>query len=209
MNYAKGEDRFKFLRALKNLKSPSTVPLLLKTIEQGSFKEGVLAFKALKSFGPSLWNSDVFRIARKSFLQLDRKYDSSSRTLAIDILLESQPSDNLLEDFLQYLKINDSSVEVKQYVMQRLQMLAEEDQDFYLRLSHLIKSDPSLNNYNVLAPFGLSTALKRNFMTGSTNGSLLTVQEIFGGIVKRGIVNVMMDKKSQTKEMFSVSKIIY
>ncbi|EFA08014.1 microsomal triacylglycerol transfer protein [Tribolium castaneum] len=205
LNYAKGEDRFKFLRALKNLKSVTTVPLLVKIIEEGTFKEGVLAFKAIKALGPSRWTPDIFRIARKTFLQLDRKYDTSARTLAADILLEAQPGDSLLKDFLHYLKTNDSSVEVKQYVMQRLQMLADEDRNFNQRLSHLIRSDPKLNNYEVLAPYGLSTALKRTFLRSpSSNGSLLTIQEIFGGIVKRGIVNVMMDKDSQSREMFSL-----
>ncbi|XP_044272344.1 microsomal triglyceride transfer protein large subunit [Tribolium madens] len=205
LNYAKGEDRFKFLRALKNLKSVTTIPLLVKIIEEGTFREGVLAFKAIKSLGPSLWTADIYRVARKTFLQLDRKYDTSARTIAADILLEAQPSDSLLKDFLYYLKINDSSVEVKQYVMQRLQMLSDEDQNFNQRFTQFIKSDASLNNYEALAPYGLSTALKRTFLKSpSSNGSLLTLQEIFGGIVKRGIVNVMMDKDSQSREMFSL-----
>jgi microsomal triglyceride transfer protein large subunit len=81
-------------------------------------------------------------------------------------------------------------------------------QTFSDKLSGMIRNDPSLNNYAVLAPKGLSTALKRNFLKSpSTNGSLLTIQEIFGGIVKRGIVNVMMDRSGLTKEMFSVSSI--
>jgi microsomal triglyceride transfer protein large subunit len=205
LNYAKGEDRYMFLRALKNLKSATTIPVLLKTIANGSSKEGVLAFKALKAMGVSLWDSTVLKAAKRTFLQHDRKHDSSSRTLAVDMLLESQPSDEVIWDLLHYLKLNDSSFEVKQYVMQRLQMLADEDQTFSDKLSGMIRHDPSLNNYAVLAPKGLSTALKRNFLKSpSTNGSLLTIQEIFGGIVKRGIVNVMMDRSGLTKEMFSL-----
>jgi microsomal triglyceride transfer protein large subunit len=127
LNYAKGEDRYMFLRALKNLKSATTIPVLLKTIANGSPKEGVLAFKALKAMGVSLWDSTVLKAAKRTFLQHDRKHDSSSRTLAVDMLLESQPSDEVIWDLLHYLKLNDSSFEVKQYVMQRLQMLADED----------------------------------------------------------------------------------
>ncbi|KAJ3658869.1 hypothetical protein Zmor_010585 [Zophobas morio] len=205
LNYAKGESRYAFLRALKNLKSPTTVPLLLQTIKDGSFKEGVLAFKALRSMDPSLWDAEVLKTARRTFLQLDKKYDSSSRTQAIDILLESQPSNNVLQDMLHYLKVNDSSVEVKQYVMQRLQMLADEDPSFSSRLADLIKSDPTINNYEILSPKGLSTALKRSFLRNpSANGSLVTIQEIFAGIVKRGIVNVVLNKNGATKEMFSL-----
>ncbi|RZC38190.1 microsomal triglyceride transfer protein large subunit [Asbolus verrucosus] len=205
LNYAKNENRHIFLRALKNLKSKTTIPLLLKIIKTGTPKEAVLAFKALKSMNPKLWDKEVLKSARLAFLQLDQKYDSSSRTLAIDMLLESKPSDDVLRDLVYYLKTNDSSFEVKQYVIQRLQMFAEEDENFNSRLLTLIKSDPRLNNYEVLSPKGLSTALKRNFLKSpSTNGSLLTIQEIFGGIVKRGVVNVMMDKNGKNKEMFSL-----
>ncbi|KAJ8943235.1 hypothetical protein NQ318_009926 [Aromia moschata] len=201
LEYAKDEERFVFFRALRNLHSPLTVPLLLKYIKDGTQKEGVLSWKAIRSFDSKLWNADVLKAAEKSFLQLDRKYDSSSRTLAADILIESQPSDGLLEDLLNFLLSNDPAFEIKQYVYQRIKMRADEDPSFKERVLRIVKKSKSLNNYS-----GLSPKRSVNCATSgpSTNGSLVSVQEIKNGIAKRGIVNVIMEKDDSVKEIFSL-----
>lgn len=206
LDYVEDAARSAFFRALKNLQSESSIPLLLKYIRTGTMKEGVLAFKALKSFDPKLWNGEVLKAAEKSLFQLDRKYDSSSRTLAADILIESNPNDELLERLLDFLVSNDPAFEIKQYVFQRIKMIAEEDPDFKDRVQGIIRRNDRINNYSGLSPRGLSTALKRHFVKGvSSNGSLVSVQEMKSGIVKRGAVNIVLDKDSSYKELFSVS----
>lgn len=64
----------------------------------------------------------------------------------------------------------------------------------------------NLNNYNVLAQRGLSTAFTRSFMIHpSANGSLSTIQEISAGIVKRGLVDVVFEKDRHIQSIFTVS----
>lgn len=69
----------------------------------------------------------------------------------------------------------------------------------------IISGNPKLLSYSTWGQKGLSVALVRPFLVGgSSNGSLLTVQEMNTGIVKRGRVNVVMDKDSVSQEMFSL-----
>ncbi|KAJ8979263.1 hypothetical protein NQ317_012733 [Molorchus minor] len=168
-------------------------------------KEGVLSWKAIKSFDPKWWDKTVLKSAEKSLFQLDRKYDSSSRTLAADILIESQPSDKLLENLLQLVISEEPAYEIKQYTLQRIKMLSDEDPLFKERVLGIIKKNKQLNNYSGLSPRGLSTALKREFLRSpSSNGSLVSIQEIKNGIAKRGTVNVVMQKDGVVREIFSL-----
>lgn len=203
---SKNENRYPYLRALKNLRSENTIPKLLDLIKKGTLKEGVLAWKAIRTMESDKWNKDVIKTAYKTFFQLDKKHDSSSRTLALDILIESNPSDQLLKEILYFLNSYDKAYEVKQYVLQTIKMMADSCKIFNERITNIIRNDKLLNNYSVLAQKGLSTALKRSFVEhSSSNGSLLTMQEMFGGIVKRGVVNVVMSKDGVSQDVFSVS----
>ncbi|KAK9695039.1 MTP large subunit, lipid-binding domain [Popillia japonica] len=198
-------ERYVFLRALRNLKVAEILPTLFKVIKTGSQKEGVLAWKTIRAMEPSDWNEDVLNLARKTFLQLDKQHDSSSRTLAVDVILANNPSDEDLKCLIYYLVSNDKAFEVKQYVLQLVTMLAEDNPGFRHRISSIIRADPLINNYHILGQKGLSLALKRTFLdNGSSNGTLLTIQEMFTGIVKRGVVNVMMDKNGGAQEIFSL-----
>ncbi|XP_045476215.1 microsomal triglyceride transfer protein large subunit [Harmonia axyridis] len=202
---AKDEESYPYLRALKNLQSPSTIPDLLKKIRQGSTKEGALAWKALISFDKKHWTPEVQKAARKTFLQLDRKHDSSSRSIASEILLESKPTDSTLKEIINHLASNDTAYEIKQYALQKIRMLSEDDPELKRRVLETIKADRKINNYSVLNPRGLSTAIKRYFVKNqSGNGSLISLQEINNAIVKRGVVNIVWEKDGRASELFSL-----
>lgn len=208
LNVAKGEERYAFLRALKNLRSKTTLEVLLEVAAKGTPKEGVYAWKAILAQEPSNLDGRVYKAALRTFYQLDKKQDSSSRTLAVDLLLKMEPSEGTLNHLLSFLKSSDPSFEVKQYVLQRIKMLAEEDGNFGGKVKKIIANDASLNNYHTLAQKGLSTALARSFQQGSSvNGTLLTIQEMKAGIVKRGTVDVVLSKDLISQEIFSVSPL--
>lgn len=206
LDYAKNEERYLYFRALRNLQSPKSIQNLLKYIQKGTQKEGVHAWKALRSFPSSTWNENVLKAANKALFQLDRIYDSSSRALAIDILLDTEPSDILLEDLMRFVASNDTAYEIRQYTFQRIKLKSDKEATFALRIQKIIKNNPRINNYSGLSPRGLSTALERRFLTSSSvNGSLISLQEIKSGIVKRGIVSIDLEKDKISKEIFSVS----
>lgn len=206
LDYAKNNERYVYFRGLKNLRSPKTIPTLLNYIKEGTQKEGVHAWKALRSFPSATWNEDVVKAASKALFQLDRTYDSSSRAIAIDILLDTKPSNTLLEDLMKFVASNDTAYEIRQYTFQKIKLKSDKDTEFGLRIKSIIRGDPNINNYSGLSPRGLSTALERRFLTSSSmNGSLISLQEIKSGIVKRGTVSIELEKDNINMEIFSVS----
>lgn len=197
LDYAKGEERYQFFRALNNLKSERTLPTLVNYIKYGSPKEGYLSWKAIRALDKSFWNKSVLKAAEKTFFQLDKKHDTSSRTISADIILLSNPSDEIIKKLLEYLYSKDPAFEIKQYVLQTLKMLADESPEFKEKLMKIIRSDNKLNNYSTLSPRGMSTALTRNFMkTPSCNAPR---------IEKRNRKGVMMDKDGFFQEIFTAS----
>jgi microsomal triglyceride transfer protein large subunit len=94
------ECKQKYLRALKNLGLKDTVPVLVQHAVFGSKKTSVTALKALRSLPPDTWDDEVKQAATRIYYQLGRRFDSSSRTLAADILLESRPSEGVVRDLL-------------------------------------------------------------------------------------------------------------
>ncbi|RZF39851.1 hypothetical protein LSTR_LSTR000499 [Laodelphax striatellus] len=193
-----------YLRALQNLNDETSVPALITYALGNSKKVSVRAMKTLRSMSSSYWNEDVLKAAEYIYFQVGRKYDSSARTLALDILLESKPSEKLLKLLIGSLASSDSAYEVKQYLMQRMNQIAYRDEKFLETVKDIISS-LNLNNYNILAQKGLSTAFTRFFMTGSAaNGSLSTVQEISNGIVKRGLVDIVLDQSGRHQSLFTL-----
>lgn len=203
------EERIVYLRAFQSLKSKTAIPILLKVIQTGTSREGVFAWRAIRSMELENWTDDVVKAAYKTFYQLGKKHDSSSRTIALDVILESKPNDDNLKEILYFLISNDSAFEIKQYTLQMLIMMSDKCEKFRAQLFRIIKSDRFLNNYSALAQRGLSIALNRPFLEHpSSNGSLLTIQEMHSGIVKRGVVNIIMSKNEYAQEIFSVSEIV-
>ncbi|XP_060522931.1 microsomal triacylglycerol transfer protein [Cylas formicarius] len=201
LDYAKEEDRHVYFAALKNLRSPSSVATLTRYIENGTSKEEYWAWKALRSFNKSSWNAEVLRLAEMAVFQVAKKRDSSSRTIAVDIILASAVSDEKLADLLSFVVSDDPDFEVKQYVFQSLKMLADKDD----RVALLTKNNQLLHNYHGLAPRGLSTALRRNVFKGSSSeGHIVSVQEIKDGIVKRGNVQVLLETEHFANELFDL-----
>lgn len=198
--------KMKYLRALKNLKLPETIPVLINHALNGKPKISVEAMKGIRSFEPVFWNGNVIDLAQRVYFQAGRKYDSSSRTLALDILLESNPSREILQDLLLSLVHHDSSYEVKQYLVQRVKQISEKNENFSRKVNS-IKSEFShlFNNYDVGAQRGLTTAFARNFVTSDyRNGSLSTVLEISKGLLKRGVVDVVIEDSKRSTSLFSV-----
>lgn len=188
------------------MQSPDTIQILLKHIKTGTSREGVLAWKAIRAFPKEYYDENIQKAAKKTLFQLDRRYDSSSRALSVDILLDSESRYPLLEELLNFVVSNDTAFEIRQYTFQKINMIASEDPQFHAKVQDIIKKNPKINNYSGLSPQGLSTALSRRFLTSSsTNGSLVSLQEIKSGIVKRGAVNIVLEKEGVTKELFSVS----
>lgn len=128
------------------------------------------------------------------------------RTLALNVILENEPSVNDLRNLLVYMSTNDTAYEVRKYLSQRLEQLRDNCAEFRKKLSQAWKIElERLNNYNVQALRGLSTAFNRDFLkSNGSNGSLVTIQEISSSLLKRGVVDVVMETESARQTLFSL-----
>jgi len=201
------ECKLKFLRALRNLRSPAAIPTLLVHALSDSKIITVAAWRALKALPREAVTDELKSAAHRVFYQIGGpRRDSSARTIALDIILENEPSKEVLYDFVKYLRSNDPAYEVRKYLSQRLKQIAERDARFaeYLR-SIYASGNVTLNNYHVQAQRGFSTAFARNFLRSpDSNGSLVTIQEVSSGLLKRGIVDVVLESNKQRQAMFSL-----
>lgn len=82
--------------------------------------------KTIKIFGPSLWNSQVLKYCNRIFFQLIKEQDSSTRTIALSILLEYNPDYDLLKHVVQWLMIPEEGYEVRQYTLELLKEMANQ-----------------------------------------------------------------------------------
>lgn len=143
-----------YIRALQNLRDASTVDVLLKYALEEETKVSVAAMQALKSF-PTLYFNEKHRQAFTSiFYQISKKYDSSARTLALDILLSMKPTPQQLGHLLDYLASNDRHFEIKTYVIQKLKMLADKCPRFKVLFESSLYQRPHVNNYHIIGQKG-------------------------------------------------------
>ncbi|XP_058815098.1 microsomal triacylglycerol transfer protein [Topomyia yanbarensis] len=202
---AKDKCKQQFIRGLHNLKSPKTLNALVKLALEGSAKVSVSAMKALRSFSVFLWNDDFRATFEDIFFQVSKKFDSSARALALDILLDIKPDFEELTHLVQLLKSNDKAYEVKQYLLQKLRMMADRCPDFAEMLRRIMQRDAKLNNYHVIGAKGLSTALTRTYSTvPSFNATLESLQEMSGGVLKRGVVDLALEVGEERFSMFTL-----
>ncbi|KAH8412580.1 hypothetical protein KR009_003259, partial [Drosophila setifemur] len=183
-----------YIRSLQNLQDPSTIEALL---EQAQSREepnlSVAALQALKAFPIATFNSSHRQQFEGIFYQRRRRFDSSARALALDIILSLRPSGEQLGHLLDYLASNDRQFEIKTYVLQNLRMLAEKCPRFRGVFEAELAKRRQVNNYNVLAQKGLTTVLTRQLSwVPAFNESLLSTQEVYQGILKRGSVEFLL-----------------
>lgn len=150
------------MRVLKNLGSEDMLHIILAHIDSKDKKTSVAAVKALKVLPESVFDEHVIDKLQRIYLQIGRRYDSSARTLALDALLEHQPSSSFLLEVLNYVATSSNAEsELKTYTLQRLIEASGNDLSTRSKLKQILSSKPSLNNYHVFAQNGLSTAFSR------------------------------------------------
>lgn len=183
-----------YIRALQNLQDPATIEALLEHAQTGEAPNlSVAALQALKAFPLGSFNSSHRLQFESIFYQRKRRFDSSARTLALDIILSLRPTQEQLGNFLDYLASNDRQFEIKTYVLQKLRMLAEKCPRFRALFKSELVKRRHVNNYNVLGQKGLTTVLTRQLSQAPAfNETLLSTQEVYQGILKRGSVEFLL-----------------
>ncbi|XP_014275215.1 microsomal triacylglycerol transfer protein [Halyomorpha halys] len=188
-----------YLKAFKNIASPKALNIILEYALNGSPSVGMRAMRALWSLGKNSWNKEVIKTCERILLT-NGTYDSSAKTIALDILLESNPSDLYLAKVLSVLRQKGNLKELREYMLQRLVQISEKNKSFEKQLKSIFPSE-GLNHYNYLAQGGLSTAFERRFME---KGFLSTTQEVMSGILKQGYVHVNLEENDNVHTVFTL-----
>lgn len=143
-----------YLNGLRNLQSPETINQLLEHALHPERSVSVAAMKALRFFPKRVWTSKHIKQFRDIFYQRNKRFDSSARTLALDILLDLRPTLEELRELVVYLKSNDKAYEVKKYLLEKITMLAEQCTEFRGNVQEIFNADRSLKNYHILGQKG-------------------------------------------------------
>lgn len=148
-----------------------TLTVIMHHIESSDRKTSVAAMKALKALPASIFDDDLKAELSKIYFQTVHRYDSSTRTLALDALLEHGPSTEFLFGALKLIT-SKKAKELSTYTVQRLFEFADNSETIRGQLKGILASNPWLNNYHVLAQDGFSTAFSRLlYRHESNNGS--------------------------------------
>ncbi|XP_050546940.1 microsomal triacylglycerol transfer protein [Daktulosphaira vitifoliae] len=190
------ECRLVYIRALTNLQHPKSIEVLLDIAQNGNRKSSTSAIKAIKIFGPSFWDGRVLKACDKIFFQLIKERDSSVRMIALSILLESGPDYDLLKNVAKWLLIPDEGFENKQYTVQLLNEMANQNQSAAMLFREVLINE-KLNHYGVLAQRGLSSSFSRKFFSyNNITGLVKSSQHIYTGVTKRGSVDIIMEHEN-------------
>lgn len=198
--------KVKFIRGLQNLQSPDTIEKLLTLAINHPYQISVASMKALRKFPAVHYTPEMKVKLEDVFYQRIKKFDSSARAIALDILLTLKPETADIVEMVSFLGSSDRAYEIKQYLIQKLRMAAEKCSQFNDMLKMVLQREPQVNNWNVYGGLkGLSTVLVRRFsQQPSFNGSLLSIQEMKGGALKRGTVDLMIRSGDEEMSLFSL-----
>lgn len=200
-----------YLHGLRNLQSLGTIDLLFQYVYNEERCVSIAAAKALAQFPASTWKLKDIPKFKDIFYQKSQKFDSSARTLALDVLLANELQLEDIKEIIHHLRANDRAFEVKKYLLEKVKMMAKADTVFEAQMNEIFKNDTLLNNYHIFGQKGLTTALSRKFSLKSPfNGTLTSIQEIFGGVLKRGVVDMSIDTEKEKYSFFTViSQVIF
>lgn len=199
----KDEDcQLMYIRSLKNLRARDTIDVLLDFAEGEARKPAIAAARALQTMPHHYITNEALTRLERIFLELGREHDSSVRAMAADILLQNQPTEELVRSVLDIMP-SQTTKELNTVLLGRLQDLAETDDTLQQILQKALK-DPKYCNYDVLGQGGLSSAFSRPLSQDkSANASFSNILEIQSGLLKRSTVDVFVDVNDARMRLLS------
>ncbi|KAH9508416.1 hypothetical protein Btru_055188 [Bulinus truncatus] len=147
-----------YLRALGNAGLASTVETILPYVE--SPKSSMLAttaISALRRIHNSFISSKVKDAMLRIFHQTKASYDSSVRIAALELIIDNQPSNQVIRNVLLSC-IDQTEPEFTTYILRMLLDAASINPAFKYQLSEILK-DSRINNYNIWSQPGKSSVI--------------------------------------------------
>merc|ERR1712071_670328 len=175
----------------------------LSHIDSPDKKTSVSAIKALAALPSHVFDSAVKNKLEDVYFQVGRRYDSSARTLALDILLNHQPETEFLNRVLGSLS-SKYALEISTYTLQRLVEFAGKCPTIRSRIQQILAADLSISNYHTFSQNGKSTAFSRDLYRNiNGNGTFSSSTEAVGGTMKRSSFDIHLGKDSDSMHILS------
>ncbi|XP_073826575.1 microsomal triacylglycerol transfer protein [Musca autumnalis] len=199
------ECKLLMIRGLQNVLDQRSIEPLMGYAFLAEDKLAVAAMQALRRFNVVHFQ-EIHRLAfTLIFFQSRKKYPTSARTIALDILLDMRPTKEQLGHILDYLASNDHHFEIKTYVIQKLRMYAEKHPKFKALLQMCLSERPHINNYHILGQKGFTSVLTRPLSSSPAfNETLLSVQEVHKGVLRRGSVELLLTAGQHAASTFKL-----
>lgn len=179
------ECKLPYLRALRNAALPETIAVALSIIKQGG-KAATEALKILQAIFDrnAALPEETKTILNQVYYQLLAKQDTSARIVAAEVLLESDPNLNDIQNVFLSLSSN-ASFEVNTYILSKIKEVMGHDHVFNEKVREVLRH-PLIGNYDILAQKGGSTLFKNSFFDGSQVNATygLYMEMIPGGLLK-------------------------
>ncbi|XP_048761534.2 microsomal triglyceride transfer protein large subunit-like [Ostrea edulis] len=197
-----------YIRSVGNSGLPKFLPLLLDQAQNSqSSAVSLTAIQSLRRMQINDFRQEVFPVLKSIFHQNKRKYDSSVRIAALEILLQNGVSTGELCNIVLSAIYDQTEFEVSTYLIKRLRDLSESDPNFRTSLS-IVLSDSRVNNYNLFAQRGKSSAFTGYLAeTAGSNCTYGLYQEnTKTGVMKKSamVVNVLNKQATQPLLTFGI-----
>ncbi|XP_022315844.2 microsomal triglyceride transfer protein large subunit-like [Crassostrea virginica] len=202
------ECKLLYIRSIGNAGLVKLLPLLLDQARNSkSSTVSLTAIQGLRRMQISDFRDEVNQVLKSIFHQNKRTYDSSVRIAALEILLQNGLSTGELRNIVLSAMYDQSEFEVSTYLLKRLADLSQSDPNFRTILN-VVLSDPLVNNYNLFAQKGKSSAFT-GFLaeTPSANCSYGLYQEnTKTGVMKKSamVVNILNKQATQPLLTFGI-----
>ncbi|GAB6021321.1 hypothetical protein CHUAL_003932 [Chamberlinius hualienensis] len=144
-----------YLRGLQQAGLANSIHTLLDVINDGG-KAVPEAILALRSLSKTSLTDEAKSVLQDVFFQLKMKHDPSARTLAADLLLQLNPSVELLSDIVSTFN-KSVTHEMATYILSKIKDIATRDLAFRNKWLSVLK-DPLKRNYHILGQTGFSVA---------------------------------------------------
>lgn len=192
-----------FLRGLKAAALPSTIPILLKYVKEGK-PYAFIGLSAIKNIDSEYLTETVVAVLKEVYYQNGKKYDSSTRILAAELLISSQYNTNIVENLiLSFTK--EKSPEISTYILSKMFDICERNEKLRSAVKRVLK-DTKFGNYHALAQNGESAVFTKPLSVGTgvniTFG--MDMEMISGGLLKQSAVHVDIQKEEDTLHLISI-----
>lgn len=202
------ECKLLYVRSMGNAGLAKFLPSLLnQALNSKSSTVSLTAIQGLRRMKISGFKDQVNQVLKSIFHQNKRNYDSSVRIAALEIILQNGISTGGLRNIVLSAMYDQTEFEVSTYLIKRMKDLSESDPKFRSSLA-VVLSDPVVNNYNLFAQKGKSSAFTGYLAeTSSANCTYGLYQEnTKSGVMKKSamVVNVLNKQATQPLLTFGI-----